>query len=97
MQNVTPRTLEQMQHYATTYEVVVETADGTKFTAAFMNQKNKHALIAVARDNSETILAAIPDSDDPEWSYTRKSGLSFGPYARVYYTGRTERDVRNSM
>ena len=87
-----PRKLEDLVNRATRYEVAIKTNAGVTI-AAYMERINKTALMAVARDYSEIILAAIPADEDPEWSYSRADGLSFGPYATVYCTGRTERDA----
>ncbi len=94
MKNATPRTLEQMQNYATRYEVAVS-VNGETFVANYMVRKSRDALIAVARDNSEHLLNFINEGE--EWKYSRARGLEFNANVRVYFTGRTERDARISM
>ena len=95
MKNATPRTLENLHNRETRHEVAISTNGGT-FIANYMVCKSRNALLAVARDNSEFLLAALGTGDDTV-SYSTARGLSFGPSVRIYYTGRTERDARIEM
>ena len=85
-----PRTLSQMQHLPTAYEVAIN-GDVVGYTA----RKTKQALLAFARDNASKILSQIPDDMDPPAEYT-KGKWSFGSVA-VYFTGRTEREAATEM
>ena len=91
MTTVEPRTITQMQHRPTSYEVVAKHEDGRETRLAFTQRRTKSALLRIAQANSETILAMLGVWDG-EATYTKAQGWTFGP-CRIHYTGRTERDL----
>lgn len=80
------RTLEEMQNRPTAYEVAI---DGVP--VAFTVRKTKAALLAIAREHGDAILAK-PGAAEAVATYSKARGWEFGP-VRVDFTGRTERDV----
>lgn len=90
-----PRTLTQMQFYSTRYEVAVTAGDVT-IRLTFTERRGKMILLKIAQVHAGQVLALIDDPDNTAATYTKATGWTFGS-ARVYYTGRTERDVANSM
>ena len=90
----TPRTLTQIQHCATSYEVAV-TAHGNTVRLGFTERKTRAVLLHMAQANSAAILAQLNDWDG-EAEYSMAQGWVFGP-ARIHFTGRTERDVASEM
>ncbi len=90
----TPRTLTQMQHCATSYEVAV-TAHGNTISLGFTERKTRRVLLHMAQANGAAILARIGGWDG-EVTYNSAQGWTFGP-VRIHFTGRTERDVASEM
>ena len=88
-----PRSLKNLQHHQTRYEVAIALNTGEIIIADFMINKSKKALIVVAKDHANIILPLMPEDDKSEWTYSMKDGLRFSNFARVYFTGRTERDA----
>lgn len=95
MKPATPRTLEQMQHYATRYEVAIE-IDGESTVVGYTVRKTRGMLVMYAQDYMDRLLTALGDDADNPVKYT-KSSLQFSATVRVYYTGRTERDARVAL
>lgn len=93
MTNPTPRTLTEMQRYGTSYEIAMKAGD-TVTRLAFTGRPTKATLLKAAQDNVHQIVSRM--GDDPTETYTKANGWTFGA-VRVYYTGRTERDVANEM
>ncbi len=89
-----PRTLTEMQRYGTSYEIGL-IAGGYETRLGFTGRPTKATLLKVAQHNADQVLALIGDWDGKA-TYSKAKGWTFGP-ARVYYTGRTERDVANAM
>ena len=89
-----PRSLTQMQRYGTSYEVAV-TANGTTQRLAFTARQTKSNLLQIAQNNGDLIISLMGDWDG-EATYIKAAGWTFGP-VRVYFTGRTEREVANEM
>ncbi len=86
-----PRTLTQMQHRPTAYEVVVTRDNGQETRLAFTERRTKQALLRIAQDNGQQILGMLGDWDG-EATYSAKSGWTFGPVT-IRFSGRTERDL----
>ena len=85
-----PRTLTQMQHRLTSYEIVARHQDGRETRLGFSERTTKRALLAMAQAHSETLLEWL-GSWDGEASYSKATGWQFGPLV-VCFSGRTERD-----
>ena len=86
-----PRTLAEMQHRPTSYEVVAKCDDGPETRLAFSQRNTKAVLLDIAFANRETLLELIGDGWDGETDYTRDCGWIFGPVS-IRFSGRTERD-----
>ena len=86
-----PRTLAQMQHRPTSYEVVARHDDGAETRLAFVGRHTKSVLLHVARQHGSDILAMIGDWDGAA-KYSANQGWVFGP-VRVCFSGQTERDL----
>ena len=84
-----PRTLAQMQHRPTSYEVAY-TYQGATVRLGFTQRKTKAVLLSMARTGGH-VLACL-GAWDGEAQYSSTIGWTFGP-VRVHFTGRTERDL----
>ncbi len=89
-----PRTLTEMQRYGTSYEIAL-IANGYETRLAFSQRKTRSTLLKVAQANADQVLALVDDWDG-DAAYSSTTGWTFGP-ARVYFTGRTEREVASAM
>ncbi len=94
MTNAAPRTLTEMLHYGTSYEIAL-IANGYETRLGFTERKTRGTLLKVAQKNADQVLALLGGWDG-DAAYSSTTGWTFGP-ARVCYTGRTERDVANAM
>ena len=90
-----PRTLTQMHHRLTAYEVVVRCDGGTETRLGFSERRTKSALLAIAQQHCEAIMAML-GSWDGDASYAKATGWTFGP-VRICFSGQTERDCASHM
>ncbi len=90
----TPRTLTQMQHRLTSYEVAL-TAHGNTTSLGFTERKTRAVLLSLVRIHSPEIIALLGDWTG-DATYSNAQGWTFGP-TRIHFTGRTERDVASEM
>lgn len=89
-----PRTLAQMQHCGTAYEVAL-TYKGQTVVLGYTARKSQHGLLNVAR--AAKVADMIDAADlDAGCGYFSKTGWHFGS-ARVAFTGRTERDAASAL
>lgn len=85
-----PRTLAQMQFYATAYEVIAKHEDGRETRLAFTERKTKRRLLDLAFSHCDSLIEfGAPENVEP--SYSKTGGWKWGPVA-VRFSGLTERD-----
>ena len=90
-----PRTLTQMQHRSTAYEVVATHESGRETRLAFTERRTKQSLLKIAQNNGQIILDML-GSWNGNATYSKATGWTFGPVS-VRFTGLTERDVSNLL
>ena len=90
-----PRTLTQMHHRLTAYEVVMRCDGGIETRLGFSERKTKSALLAIAQQNGEAVLSMLGDWNG-DASYAKATGWTFGPVC-VCFSGRTERDCADRI
>ena len=95
MMKSNPRTLEQMAHRLTAYEVIARHENGQEMHLAFTARHTKLVLLAIAQSNGNEILEML-GSWDGEVTYAKTTGWTFGPVS-VRFSGRTERGVSSLL
>ena len=90
-----PRTLTQMQHRPTSYEVVAKHEDGQEIRLAFTERRTKRCLLHIHQSNGQKILDMLGQWDGIA-TYSSNSGWIFGPVS-IRFSGRTERDLASEM
>ncbi|MCB0252147.1 MAG: hypothetical protein KDI55_00275 [Anaerolineae bacterium] len=91
-----PRSLEAMARYPTSYEVVLcHGAD--RVCLGFTVRRTKAALMGFARANAQMILDRLTEDElEADWHYSAHNGVSFGS-VRVAFSGRTERECASIL
>ena len=97
----TPRTLAQMRHCATRYEMVLY-LDTHYIRLGFFERKTKASLLRALVSAGRTLYANgeiskhDPDLDSPIHANT-KAATMLGDRLRTVWSGHTERDVRSRI
>lgn len=76
----------------TTYEAVIETADGRRIRIGFTWRKNYRGLLSLIQSNGRKILETLGLPEDTRVEKTR-TGYRFPDGSEARFTGRTYRDV----
>lgn len=91
-----PRTLEQMQHFGTKWEVLLKTPDGN-YRLAFTARKTQKALMTNAQNCSELVLAMMDKYNCPD-DLDGLNGQRWDLGNSVVITfGRTEREMASEL
>lgn len=90
---VKTRTLEQMQNYGTSYEVIAVVDEKQIFPLEYTPRKTKSILLKIAQKYGNFLLQYV--EGDPDVKY-KKNAWHFGNVV-VKYSGKTERDIATDI
>jgi len=95
---VEPRTLDQLVHRATRYEVLVSVDGDVVGRIAFSGRKSRANLMENIGDNANFIRSFTTEDDLDAPCQKTAARIKLGVKGRIQvYYGTTERDVRSAM